>query len=204
MLVGDAAKIRAMVVRKTKTDQRDALVRIQTMLKHGLHAIALNQRLTCGAKLLGQPGLAQLQALPLPPYTRSDATTVSSCSRPCTPRSSSSMPPLLPPPWPIPTPHVSSRIPASAPWDCVSRRRQCPAFGDRNGCPVGVSVRPVHLDQQPVLLPCPLRRLPKSQVPASPSGKSRPPTSRGLDHLPQRGPRATGNPDRASVGDVCV
>jgi transposase len=103
VLVGDAAKLRAMVVRKTKTDQRDArhlldllrhdrfptvwvpdpatrdlralltprrrLVRIQTMLKNGLHAIALNQRLTRGAKLLRLAGLAQLQALPLPPYT---------------------------------------------------------------------------------------------------------------------------------------
>ena len=103
VLVGDAAKIRAMVVRKTKTDERDArhildllrhdrfptvwvpdpatrdlrallthrrrLVRIQTMLKNGLHAIALNQRLVHGAKLLRHAGMAQLQALPLPPYT---------------------------------------------------------------------------------------------------------------------------------------
>ena len=102
-LVGDAAKIRAMVVRKTKTDRRDALhildllrhdrfptiwvpdpvtrdlrallmhrlrlVRIRTMVKNGLHAIALNYRLTRGAKLLRQTGLAQLQALALPPYT---------------------------------------------------------------------------------------------------------------------------------------
>jgi transposase len=102
-LVGDAAKIRAMVVRKTKTDQRDArhlldllrhdrfptvwvpdpatrdlrallthrrrLVRIQTMLKNGLHAIALNQRLARGSKLLRHAGRAQLQALSLPPYT---------------------------------------------------------------------------------------------------------------------------------------
>src|SRR5262252_9504097 len=103
LLVGDAAKIRAMVVRKTKTDRRDArhildllvhdrfptiwlpdpatrelrallmhrlrLVRIQTMLKNGLHAIALNQRLVRGSKLLRRAGVAQLQALPLPPYT---------------------------------------------------------------------------------------------------------------------------------------
>jgi transposase len=103
VLVGDAAKIRAMVVRKTKTDRRDArhlldllrhdrfptvwvpdpatrdlrallthrrrLVRIQTMLKNGLHAIALNERLMCGSKLLRHAGLAQLQALPLAPYT---------------------------------------------------------------------------------------------------------------------------------------
>src|SRR6266567_2422421 len=78
LLVGDAAKIRAMVVRKTKTDRRDALhlldllrhdrfptvwvpdpatrdlrallahrmrlVRIRTMVKNGLHAIALTYR----------------------------------------------------------------------------------------------------------------------------------------------------------------
>jgi len=103
VLVGDSAKIRAMVVRKTKTDRRDALhildllchdrfptiwvpdpatrdlrtllmhrirlVRIQTMLKNGLHAIALNQGLACGSKLLRKAGLAQLQALALPLYT---------------------------------------------------------------------------------------------------------------------------------------
>jgi len=39
------------------------------MLKNGLVAIALNQRLTRGSKLLRLAGLAQLQALPLPPYT---------------------------------------------------------------------------------------------------------------------------------------
>jgi transposase len=103
VLVGDAAKIRAMVVRKTKTDRRDALhildllrhdrfpsiwipdpatrelrallmhrlrlVRIRTMLKNGVHALALNQGLARGSKLLRRAGLAQLQALPLPPYT---------------------------------------------------------------------------------------------------------------------------------------
>jgi transposase len=103
LLVGGAAKIRAMVVRKTKTDRRDArhmldllahdrfptiwvpdpatrdlrallthrmqLVRIQTMLKNGLHAIALNQRLARGSRLLRRAGLAQLQALTLPRYT---------------------------------------------------------------------------------------------------------------------------------------
>src|SRR5438876_928439 len=97
LLVGDAAKMRAMVVRKTKTDRRDALhsldllrydrfptiwvpdpatrdlrallthrmrlVRIRTMVKNGLQAIALNSRLACGSKLLRQAGLAQLQAL---------------------------------------------------------------------------------------------------------------------------------------------
>jgi len=103
LLVGDAAQIRAMVVRKTKTDRRDArhmlellrhdrfptiwvpdpatrdlrallthrmrLDRIRTMVKNGLHAIALNYRLVRGAKLLRQAGLAQLQALALPPHT---------------------------------------------------------------------------------------------------------------------------------------
>jgi transposase len=103
LLVGDSAKIRAMVVRKTKTDRRDALhildllrldrfptiwvpdpvtrdlrallthrmrlVRMRTMVKNGLHAIALNYRLARGSKLLRRAGLAQLQALALPPYT---------------------------------------------------------------------------------------------------------------------------------------
>jgi transposase len=103
VLVGDAAKIRAMVVRKTKTDRRDArhildllrhdrfptiwvpdpatrdlrallthrmrLVRIRTMVKNGLHAIALNYRLVRGSKLLRQAGLVQLHALVLPPHT---------------------------------------------------------------------------------------------------------------------------------------
>ena len=86
LLVGDAAKIRAMVVRKTKTDRRDALhlldllkhdrlpaiwvpdpatrdlrallahrtrlVRMRTMVKNGLHAIALSYRLVGGSKRL--------------------------------------------------------------------------------------------------------------------------------------------------------
>ena len=103
LLVGDAAKIRAMVVPKTKTDRRDALhildllhhdrfptiwipdpatrdlrallmhrmrlVRIRTMVKNGLHAIALNYRLTRGSTLLRQAGLAPLHALALPPHT---------------------------------------------------------------------------------------------------------------------------------------
>src|SRR5215468_278658 len=103
LLVGDAAKIRAMVVRKTKTDRRDALhildllrldrfpaiwvpdpatrdlrallthrmrlVRVRTMIKNGLHAIALNHRLARGSQLLRRAGLAQLQALALPPHT---------------------------------------------------------------------------------------------------------------------------------------
>jgi transposase len=103
LVVGEAAKIRAMVVRKTKTDLRDArhlrdllkddrfpvvwipdpttrdrralikhrlrLVRIRTMVKNGLHAIALNQRLALGPSLWSRRGLAQLQALVLPPHT---------------------------------------------------------------------------------------------------------------------------------------
>lgn len=103
LLVGEAAKIRAMVVRKTKTDRRDAqhlldllkhdrfpavwipdpatrdlralvshrvrLVRIRTMVKNGLQAIALNRRLALGSKLWSQRGRAQLVALVLPPHT---------------------------------------------------------------------------------------------------------------------------------------
>src|SRR5215831_12126218 len=97
VLVGDAAKIRAMVVRKTKTDRRAArhildllrhdrfptiwlpdpatrelrallmhrlrLVRIQTMLKNGVQALALNQGLVRGSKLLRRAGLALLGTL---------------------------------------------------------------------------------------------------------------------------------------------
>jgi transposase len=103
VLVGEAAKIRAMVVRRTKTDRRDArhlldllkqdrfptvwipdpgtrdrralvahrvrLVRMRTVVKNGLQAIALNQRLALRSKLWSQRGLAQLRALALPPYT---------------------------------------------------------------------------------------------------------------------------------------
>jgi transposase len=103
VLVGAAAKIRAMVVRKTKTDRRDArhlldllkhdrfptvwipdpgtrdlraliahrvrLVRMRTMVKNGLPAIALNQRLALRSALWTQRGLAQLKALALLPHT---------------------------------------------------------------------------------------------------------------------------------------
>ena len=103
LLVGEAAKIRAMVVRKTKTDRRDALhlldllkherfplvwipdpatrdlralvthrmrlVRMRTMVKNGLHAIAMNRRLTLGPSLWSQRGLAQLRDLALAPHT---------------------------------------------------------------------------------------------------------------------------------------
>jgi transposase len=103
VVVGEAAKIRAMVVRKTKTDRRDArhlldllkhdrfpavwipdgdtrdrralvghrvrLVRMRTMVKNGLQAIALSQRLALRSKLWTRHGLAQLQALQLPAHT---------------------------------------------------------------------------------------------------------------------------------------
>ena len=103
LVVGDAAKIRATVVRKTKTDRRDArhiltllsedrfptiwvpdprvrdlralvahrmrLVRVRTMLRNGVHAIALNYRLTLGRSLFTRRGLAQLRQLSLPTHT---------------------------------------------------------------------------------------------------------------------------------------
>src|SRR5215831_8589330 len=103
LLVGDAAKIRAMVVRKIKTDRRDAahllelrqqnrfpviwvpdpavrdlralvahrmrLVQMRTMVKNGVHALALNHRLAAGSALFTRRGRAQLQTLALPPYT---------------------------------------------------------------------------------------------------------------------------------------
>ena len=104
VLVGEASKIRAMVVRKTKTDRRDArhlldllkhdrfpsvwipdpdtrdlraliahrirLVRMRTMVKNGLQAIALSHRLALRSKLWTRQGLAQLTALALPVHTR--------------------------------------------------------------------------------------------------------------------------------------
>jgi transposase len=103
LLVGDAAKIRATVVRKTKTDRRDArqiltllseerfpaiwvpdpvvrdlralvghrmrLVRARTMIRNGVHAIAMNYRLTLGTSLFTRRGVTRLQALPLPTHT---------------------------------------------------------------------------------------------------------------------------------------
>jgi transposase len=103
VLVGEAGKIRAMVIRKTKTDRRDArhlldllrhdrfptgwmpdpdtrdlralvahrvrLVRMRTMVKNGLPAIARNQRLALRSKLWTVRGLARLRALELPPHT---------------------------------------------------------------------------------------------------------------------------------------
>jgi transposase len=92
-----------MVVRKIKTDRRDAahllellqqnrfpviwvpdpavrdlrvlvahrmrLVRMRTMVKNGVHAIALNHRLAAGSALFTRHGRAQLQALALLPHT---------------------------------------------------------------------------------------------------------------------------------------
>ena len=141
LLVGDAAKIRAMVVRKTKTDRRDALhildllrhdrfptiwvpdpatrdlrallthrmrlVRIRTMVKNGLHAIALNYRLAHGSKLLRRAGLAQLQALTLPPHTtqrRDQSLAVARRARPR--RSVSSTTRSRRRPWRTPMPHA--------------------------------------------------------------------------------------------------
>lgn len=103
VVVGDAAKIRASVVRKTKTDRRDArhiltllaesrfpaiwvpdpttrdlraliahrmrLVRLRTMIRNGIHAIALNYRLALGSSLFTRRGLAALRGLPLPRHT---------------------------------------------------------------------------------------------------------------------------------------
>lgn len=103
VLVGEASKIRAMVVRKTKTDRRDArhlldllrhdrfpsvwmpdpgtrdlraliahrvrLVRMRTMVKNGLQAIALSHRLALRSKLWTRHGLTQLTTLALPPHT---------------------------------------------------------------------------------------------------------------------------------------
>src|SRR5207244_12229397 len=97
--IGEAAKIRATVVRKTKTDRRDArhiltllsegrfptiwvpdpgvrdlralvahrmrLVRVRTMVRNGVHAIALNYRLTLGASLFTRGGFARLGQLTL-------------------------------------------------------------------------------------------------------------------------------------------
>src|SRR5712691_10675053 len=84
LLVGEAAKIRAMVVRKTKTDRRDAL-HILDLLRHDrfptiwlpdpatreLRALLMHRMrlVRIQTKLLRTAGLAQLQALSLPPYT---------------------------------------------------------------------------------------------------------------------------------------
>src|SRR4029450_9045542 len=72
VLVGDAAKIRAMVVRKTKTDRRDALHSLDLLRHDRFPTIWVPDpatRLTRGSKLLRQAGLTQLHTLALPPHT---------------------------------------------------------------------------------------------------------------------------------------
>jgi transposase len=55
--------LRALVTHRVR------LVRIRTMVKNGLQAIALNRRLALGSKLWSQRGRAQLTALDLPRHT---------------------------------------------------------------------------------------------------------------------------------------
>jgi len=55
--------LRALIAHRVR------LVRMRTMVKNGLHAIALNQRVALGPSLWTKRGLAQLQALSLPPHT---------------------------------------------------------------------------------------------------------------------------------------
>src|SRR5215510_10313077 len=78
VLVGEAGKIRAMVVRKTKTDRRDAR-HLLDLLKHDRFPAVwipdpgtrdLRALVAQRAKLWSQRGLGQLQALSLPPHTR--------------------------------------------------------------------------------------------------------------------------------------
>jgi len=56
------------------------LVRIRTMVKNGLHAIALNQRLALGPSLWSRQGLAQLRALTLLPHTSPRAHDPAVCA----------------------------------------------------------------------------------------------------------------------------
>jgi transposase len=55
--------LRALVTHRMR------LVRMRTMVKNGLHAIAMNRRLTLGPSLWSQRGLAQLQGVALAPHT---------------------------------------------------------------------------------------------------------------------------------------
>lgn len=55
--------LRALIAHRVR------LVRMRTMVKNGLHAIALNQRVALGPSLWTKRGLAQRQALSLPPHT---------------------------------------------------------------------------------------------------------------------------------------
>src|SRR5215467_8845033 len=79
--LGDAAQIRASVVRRPKTDRRDAehllelllhrhhLVRSRTQVKNQLRALALNQGVQKKRQLWSEAGRAELQKLVLPAYT---------------------------------------------------------------------------------------------------------------------------------------
>src|SRR5262249_6989019 len=60
---GDTRDRRALVAHRVR------LVRMRTMVKNGLQAIALSQRLALRSKLWTRQDLAQLQALPLPAHT---------------------------------------------------------------------------------------------------------------------------------------
>lgn len=55
--------LRALVAHRVR------LVRTRTMVKNGLQAIALNHRLALRSKWWSRSGLAQLNALVLPPHT---------------------------------------------------------------------------------------------------------------------------------------
>src|SRR5262249_35010676 len=143
LLAGEAAKIRAMVVRKTKTDRRDArhlldllrhdrfptvwipdpgtrdlralvahrvrLVRMRTMVKNGLQAIALSHRLA-GASVGAPP--SRPCSFRVTPHAV--ATTISSCFSGSPARSMNSIPRSLTPRQPIRVLHCSSRTPGSA------------------------------------------------------------------------------------------
>jgi transposase len=54
---------------RARVTHRMRLVRMRTMVKNGLHAIAMNRRLTLGPSLWSPRGLAQLQGLALAPHT---------------------------------------------------------------------------------------------------------------------------------------
>src|SRR5262245_52774857 len=136
LVVGESAKIRAMVVRKTKTDRRDAwhlldllthqrfptvwipdpatrdlrallkhrvrVVRMRTIVKNGLQAIALNQRLALGSSLWSAHGLMLLRSLALPPILGTVAMIALSSSIGWIVTSGSSTRRWRPPPRPIP------------------------------------------------------------------------------------------------------
>src|SRR5262249_21301061 len=59
----DTRDLRALVAHRVR------LVRMRTMVKNGLQAIALNQRVALRSALWTQRGLAQLRGLALPPHT---------------------------------------------------------------------------------------------------------------------------------------